>query len=79
MLIRVSKEELLGMLYEEVLAWGGIGGGANPFAFEFETTTVDTTKLTELGYYENRDAWIAGIRTAKLMQYIKEIEDRDIH
>lgn len=79
MLIRVSKEELLSLLCEEVVAWGAIGGGANPYAYEFDPNTVDTTNLAELGYYENRDAWIAGLRTTKLMQYIKEIEDRDIH
>ncbi len=79
MLIRVSKEELLDLLYEEVLAWGGIGGGQNPHAYEFDTNTVDTSRLSELGYYENRDAWIAGVRTAKLIQYIEEIKSRDIH
>jgi hypothetical protein len=78
MLIRVSKEELLSLLREEVLAWGGIGGGQNPHAFEFNPNTVDTSELSKLGYYENRDSWIAGVRTIKLIQYIEEIESRGI-
>lgn len=78
MLIRVSKEELLGLLYEEIDAWGEVGGGANPLAFEFDPITIDTRELVERGYYENREAWIAGVRIAKLIAYIDEIEQQEM-
>jgi len=78
MLIRVSKEELVHLIKEEIVAWGLVGGGANPHAFEFDPNTVDTKVLTERGYYDNRDAWIAGVRTARLFEFLDSIENRDM-
>ena len=77
MLIRVSKEGLIGFLLEEVKAWERVGGGPNLNAFEFDSQSVDKAQLERLGFYDNREAWVAGIRIKKIWEYIEEIKDRE--
>jgi uncharacterized protein Yka (UPF0111/DUF47 family) len=77
MLIRVSKEALIGFLLEEVKAWEKVGGGPNLNAFEFDPDTIDKAELERLGFYDNRESWLAGIRIKKIYEYIEEIKDRE--
>lgn len=77
MLVRVSKEGLIGFLLDEIKAWERVGGGPNLDAFEFNPKTVDKAELQRLGFYDNREAWLAGIRIKKLTEYIHEIKDRE--
>jgi len=77
MLIRVSKEGLIGFLLDEVKAWEKVGGGPNLNAFEFDPENVDKAELERLGFYDNREAWVAGIRIKKIWEYIEEIKDRE--
>lgn len=76
MLISVSKERLLDLLSEEMDAWMSVGGGPNRNAFRFDPKTVDKAKLREFGFYDNREAWLAGVRINELMDYYKEIQER---
>ena len=77
MLIRVSKEALIGFLLEEVKAWEKVGGGPNLNAFEFDPDTIDKAELERLGFYDNRESWLAGIRIKNIYEYIEEIKDRE--
>ena len=77
MLIRVSKEGLIKFLLDEVKAWEKVGGGPNLQAFEFDPETVDKAELDKLGFYSNRESWLAGIRIQKIYDYINEIKDRE--
>ncbi len=77
MLVRVSKEGLIGFLLDEIKAWERVGGGPNLDAFEFNPKDVDKAELERLGFYDNREAWLAGIRIKKLIEYIHEIKDRE--
>ena len=74
MIISVSKEELMGLLLKEIKAWESVGGGPNLQAFEFDPKTVDKEMLDRLGYYKNRESWIAGVRIKHLVEYLKEIQ-----
>ncbi len=74
MIISVSKEELIGLLLKEIKAWESVGGGPNLQAFEFDPKTVDKEMLDRLGYYKNRESWIAGVRIKHLVEYLKEIQ-----
>jgi len=73
-IISVSKEELMGFLLQEIRAWECVGGGPNLQAFEFDPKTVDTEVLHQLGYYTNREAWIAGARIKRINEYLAEIQ-----
>ena len=77
MLIRVSKEHLISFLLAEVKAWETVGGGPNLDAFEFDPETVERSELERLGFYDNRESWLSGIRIKKIYEYIEEIKDRD--
>lgn len=77
MLIRVSKEGLIRFLLDEVKAWEKVGGGPNLNAFEFDPENVDKAELERLGFYDNRESWVAGVRIKKLWEYIDEIKDRE--
>tara|TARA_S200002703_G_scaffold24888_2_gene21577 strand:- start:901 stop:1140 length:240 start_codon:yes stop_codon:yes gene_type:complete len=77
MLVRVSKEGLIGFLLDEIKAWERVGGGPNLDAFEFNPKDVDKAELERLGFYDNREAWLAGIRIKKLIEYIHEIKERE--
>jgi len=74
MIISVSKEELMGLLLKEIKAWESVGGGPNLQAFDFDPKTVDKEMLDQLGYYKNRESWIAGVRIKHLVEYLKEIQ-----
>jgi len=75
-IISVSREELLGFLVQEKKAWECVGGGPNMQAFEFDPKTVDIELLHQLGYYTNRESWIAGIRIKRIDQYLAEIQSQ---
>lgn len=75
MIISVSKEELITLLLREIKAWESVGGGPNLQAFEFDPKTVDKEVLDQLGYYKNRESWIAGVRIKELVEYLKEVQN----
>lgn len=77
MLIVVNKEELLEFLQKDLKSWESIGGGPNFSAFEFNPKKTSPQELEELGYYENRDAWVAGVQVNKLQQYIDQIQNAE--
>jgi hypothetical protein len=74
MLVLVSKEILQILLEEEIKCWESLGGGPNVNAFTFDPKKTDPKLLRELGYYEDREAWIAGARIKELRAYIDELE-----
>lgn len=74
MLIVISKERLQAFLEEEIQCWESVSGGPNLNAFSFDPKTVDPTELAKSGYYDNREAWIAGVRIKELRDYIAELE-----
>lgn len=75
MFITLPKEKLEGFLKEEIECWRTVGGGINPYAYEFDPKTADPKKLEELGYYTNRESWIAGARVKTLEQFLKDLEN----
>ena len=77
MLIAVSKEDLIRVLKQEIKCWESIGGGPNYDAFPFRPKEVDPNKLRELGYYDNKDAWVAGVRLKALKEYLQTIESTE--
>jgi len=70
MVIIVRKEELLELLEQNLQAWENVAGGPNLHAYEFDPNIVDTSVLDDLGYFSNRDAWIAGVQIKKIKAYI---------
>lgn len=78
MIVSISKEELIGLLLQEIKAWECVGGGPNLRAFEFDPKTVDTEMLHQLGYYTNRESWIAGVRIKRLNEYLTEIQSSTV-
>ena len=75
MLVLFSKEKLQQFLQEEIKCWESVGGGPNINAFSFDPKTTDPTILRELGYYDNRESWIAGARIKELGDLIRELEN----
>jgi hypothetical protein len=75
MIISISKEELTGLIVREIKAWETVGGGPNLQAFEFDPKNVDKELLDQLGYFKNRESWIAGVRIKELVEYLKEIQN----
>lgn len=74
MLIAINKEELLSILEFQIKNWEEIGGGANHEAYEFDPKKVNRQELVDLGFYQNRDSWIAGVQIKKLQQYLNEVK-----
>jgi hypothetical protein len=74
LLIAVNKEELEAFIESQISCWEEIGGGANYEAYEFNPKKVDKQQLVDLGFYENRDSWIAGAQIKKLQEYLIEIK-----
>jgi hypothetical protein len=77
MLIAIVKEDLINVIKQEIQCWESISGGPNYDAFPFNPRKVDPKELTRLGYYKNKDAWIAGVRIKQLKEYLAEIESTD--
>lgn len=77
MLVVINKEELLEFLQKDLQSWESIGGGPNFSAFEFNPKKTSPEELQKLGYYENRDAWVAGVQVTKLQQYIDQIQNAE--
>lgn len=75
MLVTLSKDKLLNLLNQEIKAWESVGGGPNLNAFSFDPKQTDPKLLRELGYYDNRESWIAGARIRELREYITDIEN----
>lgn len=75
MLIVISKEKLQAFLEEEINCWESVSGGPNLNAFSFDPKTTDPQQLKDLGYYDNREAWIAGARIKDLRAYITELQN----
>jgi hypothetical protein len=77
MLILISKEELVSLLIKEQKCWEVIGGsGPNINAFEFDPQTTDPQTLRDLGYYDNRDSWTAGVRIKAIQDYLDILEQQ---
>ena len=74
MLVLFSKEKLQQFLHEEIKCWESVGGGPNINAFSFDPKSTDPATLRELGYYDNRESWIAGARIKQLNEFIQELE-----
>jgi len=74
MLIAINKEDLISTLETQIKNWEEIGGGANYEAYEFDPKKVGKQELIDLGFYENRDSWIAGVQIKKLKDYLNEIK-----
>jgi len=75
MIIEISKESLAAMLGAQVQAWRSVGGGANPDAYQFDPATTDPEELKRLGFYDNRDAWVAGVQIKVLEEYIEQLDN----
>jgi len=75
MFVLVSKDKLKLFLQEELKCWKEIGGGPNPYAYEFDPSTTDPEKLKELGYYSNREAWIAGVRVHTVEEFLQDLDN----
>jgi hypothetical protein len=75
MLIAIQKEDLVKFLKDEMKAWESVGGGPNINAFSFDPETTDPQELKRLGYYDNREAWIAGMRIKELRVYLDNLEE----
>ena len=75
MLIVISKEQLAVLLEEEIKCWESVSGGPNLNAFSFDPKTTDPQLLKQLGYYEDREAWIAGARIKALREYLIELNN----
>jgi len=74
MIVLASKDNILEFLLTEVRCWEKVGGGPNLDAFDFDPEQTDPKLLEELGYYHNKEAWLAGIRIKALWDFIREIE-----
>jgi hypothetical protein len=73
MLITLPKEELEKLLQEEIQCWHAVGGVLNPHAYEFDPLSADPKQLEELGYYSDRESWIASARVKTLEQFLKDL------
>lgn len=73
MLVVISKEKLQVLLQDEIRSWENVGGGPNIDAFTFDPKETDPKLLKTLGYYENRESWLAGARIKELRAYIDEL------
>ena len=76
MLIVISKEKLQAFLEEEIKCWESVCEGyPNPYAFSFDPKTTDPEELLKLGYYDDREGWIAGARIKDLRAYLTELHN----
>lgn len=75
MLVVYSKEKLQALLEEEIKCWESVSGGPNLNAFSFDPKSTDPQVLKELGYYDNRESWIAGARIKELRAFIAELDE----
>ncbi len=75
MLVLFSKERLQLLLQEEIKCWESVSGGPNINAFSFDPKTTDPQVLKELGYYSDREAWIAGVRIKEIQKFLVELEN----
>lgn len=73
MLVVISKEQYVALLQDEIKSWECVGGGPNLDAFDFDPRETDPRLLMDLGYYDNREAWIAGVRIKELRRCIDEL------
>ena len=73
MLVVTSKDGLIILLEEEIKCWESVSGGPNLNAFSFDPKETDPKVLKELGYYNDRESWIAGARIKRLREYIEEL------
>lgn len=74
MYVSVPKDKLKTFLSEELTCWSVIGGGPNPDAYEFDPSTTDPQVLKQLGYYHNRESWIAGVRSKVIEQFLEDLD-----
>jgi hypothetical protein len=74
MLVVISKEELHALLTSDIRCWEAVSGGPNLNAFDFDPKETDPQLLKELGYYDNRESWIAGAQIKRIRSYIDELD-----
>ncbi len=73
MLVVISKEKLEMLLEQEIDCWEKVSGGPNVHAFSFDPKTTDPKLLKELGYYDDRESWIAGARIKDIRAYLDDL------
>lgn len=76
MLVVISREDIQILLQEEIKSWEKVGGGPNLNAFYHDEKSTDPQTLKALGYYDNKDSWLAGRRISLLQNYLKELESK---
>lgn len=74
MLIALNKEYLIEVLQEQITSWENIAGGPLYEAFEFDPKKTSPQELKALGYFDNRDGWIAGVQIKKLKKYLEQVQ-----
>ena len=79
MLVVLSRDGLRLLLEEELKCWECVSGGPNLNAFDFDPKDTDPKLLKELGYYEDRESWIAGVRIKRLREYLEDLEKLPIY
>lgn len=73
MLVLFSKEKILSFLELELRSWEHVGGGPSIDAFSIDPREADPALLKKLGYYENKEAWLAGARIKEIHALINEV------
>lgn len=71
--ITLPRKQLISLIENNIKAWYTIAGGPNLDAFEFSAHKADQVKLRELGYYDNKDAWVAGVQVRELENFLAEL------
>jgi hypothetical protein len=77
MIILVDRNELLELLEAEMYAWENVSSGPDMNAYEIDPQDgkVTVKHLKEIGYYTNKDTWIAGIRYKKIREYYEKLQN----
>lgn len=66
----------MNLIQRDIEAWYTIAGGPNLDAFEFSPYRPDKARLRELGFYDNKDAWVAGVQIHLLEKFLAELTAR---
>lgn len=74
MWLAIPKHVIRELIQEQIEQWQQIGGGANLDAFEFDPKQTNPELLRSLGYYDNVEAWVAGIQVKKLSQFLLDLD-----
>ena len=80
MIILVDRNELFELLEAEMFAWENVSSGPDLDAYEIDPKDEKITvkHLKEIGYYTNKDTWIAGIRYKKIKEYYEKLQNAQV-